>query len=89
MHKDENSCNKLGAILLVEGEKLQGLAPYTVRETEKLLYLDLISLIIKYKGRRHDTSILAMAKHLSSLEQTSHIVLTAPDQNTKQAKELL
>jgi len=48
MHKDEKSCNKLGAILLVEGEKLQGLAPYTIKETDKLLYLDFIDLIIKY-----------------------------------------
>lgn len=43
----ERDCDRPGVILLVEGNKLRGITPYVIKETEKLLYLEALALIIK------------------------------------------
>jgi len=83
MREGEKICDRPGVILLVELDKLVGIAPYAVRETKSLLYLDALAVITAYQGCRHEMPLLGMLKHISQLQKTSHIVLTVTNRNTK------
>ena len=45
MQQGGRPCDQPGIILLVEENKLRGITPYVVRETERLLYLDVLAVI--------------------------------------------
>ena len=89
MSKDERACDKPGVILLVELDKLVGIAPYVIRETERLLYLEAMAVITIYSGRRHEMPLLGMLKHLSSLQQTSHVVMNVVNKCSKLGEQLI
>ena len=76
MKGEDSSGGETGLILLVELDNLVGITPFAVRETGSLLYLEALAIITEKKGRRHEVPQLAMFKHISALQQTSHMVLT-------------
>jgi len=67
MQMGERTCDKPGLILLVELDKLIGIAPFAIRETSQLLYIEALAVITEMAGRRHEIPLLGMLKHLCQL----------------------